>query len=263
MSCGALFAFFLLGCCIMSGIGIAFRNAGRGDGRGDGGLFQVEALRNGEALEVTANEINEAYRANGVAADEKYKGKRVQITGVFLRTENVGNRRICVAVSAQGGRFDCYFDDNHKGELAKLSNGKILAVRGVFIGFGQGGLAAGIEIERCELVEAKPVSLKLSASQFQRERFGDSELFEARYKDKTLQITGKVADKLYEFGNSPIGLSLDCETQPWPPGRLLCYFTDSQKLEKISKGQIITFRAIYSPRPGSGEFTFRNCELLK
>lgn len=105
----------------------------------------------GNALKASANEIVNAYKANAVAADDKYKDKTIQITGWV---ETIGSTRdeayvnVCdPMIGVTGHCFYCFFDDNHKGELAKLAKGQTIMVRGIF---------ADMQLKKCELLEAKP-----------------------------------------------------------------------------------------------------------
>ena len=71
---------------------------------------------------------------------EKYKGKTVQIEGVLLslrpnddkETSVDKGTRVEVSGNMDYGNmdsvgFECYFEDNHKDELAKLSKGQLIA----------------------------------------------------------------------------------------------------------------------------------------
>lgn len=167
-----------------------------------------------------------------IAADEKYKGKTVQLESVVRSTDTDG-----AGTYVDTHNFRCYFDDNHKGALAKLSEGQIIGVRGIF----RRDEDRGKRMEKCELVEPKPVSYELSASRFYQEWREDPGLFEARYKGKTLKITGKVQY------NRAIGVapSTIVGLDSGPDHPLTCRFDEKHwpELKKISTGQDITVRS--------------------
>jgi len=208
------------------------------------------------ALEVTAKEILEAYGTNMRTADEKYKGKTVQIEGVLLSSHRDNdNRRTEVSVVAEGGVFDCFFDDRANGDVVKVPKSDLLAVRGVF-GFRHDRLV----MEKCEWVEPKPRSLELSASQLNNEFRQYDGLAIARYKGKTLLITGTIAGR----DEGPAGLYsrvfLDCgdkfET-------LECKFKDTNwgQVAKISEGRTITVRGRFES--SANHLWIDDCELVK
>src|ERR1019366_534213 len=114
----------------------------------------------------------------------------------------------------------------------------ILGVRGIFV-FQDGHLT----MDKCELVEPKPVSLKLSAVEFNQinSRIPFA-IFRARYMGKTLELTGKVEK------NRPLGhATVHLEAPDGLFSSVYCFFFDKERggvvideeeLRKISGGQI-------------------------
>jgi hypothetical protein len=251
IGCGALLGLLLLASCIGAGTWYAWSNAGAGGWKIPGGADPKIAGAGGakaNAMEVTAKEVRGAYAANGVAADEKYKGKTVRIEGVLQRIGTDGDGKLHLFVY---GGFDFYFDDDHKGEVAKLSKDQIVAVQGTLDG-------ENLTVRKCEFVLAKPIPLELSAYQLGRERVEDRILCDARYKGKTLKVTGKLRER-----GIP-SVSLDGFPDPeWDLGNVWCNFDEypQQELERIPKGQIITIRGKYNPGGINGNL--RACELVK
>ena len=122
---------------------------------GKGGInFGGGSNSSGKAIKVSAIQLFEDYSANEVAADEKYKGKTLEISGMvndigiditktMYVTFNLGRQLEIMTVQ-------CYFDDNHKGDLAKLSKGQSVMIRG-----SCAGKLFHIMVKDCELVTKK------------------------------------------------------------------------------------------------------------
>lgn len=91
------------------------------------------------AIEVTADELIQAYEANEVAADAKYEGKILNVTGVV---DNVGKDIVDTpyVVLTSGGEWEvwgvqCMFDKEHEPELAQLAVGQTVTVQGRCSGY--------------------------------------------------------------------------------------------------------------------------------
>ena len=267
LGCGTLLGLLLIGSVVA--IIVVRPWEGRGVGGGiipGGGDAKIDGGNGpkGNAMEVTAEEIFNAYKANGVAADDKYKGKAIQIRDVVDST----NSNVSGAYVLLSAGFLCFFDDNHKGQLTKLRKGQYLTVRGVFEP-SSGGFKA---MKNCELVESKPMKLELSASEFSRELSGGDGTFAmAWYEGKTLQINGKIKEyrddalvyrEAGQWGNtSRVTVCLEGGEDRV----VACLFNnaDTGPLEKTSKGQLITVRGIYDRHRREGGDGLRECKLLK
>lgn len=114
--------------CLVTAI---FQGAQKGsavyDKTGGGGSAPEEP-----AITVSAAELVSEYDANEVAADNRYKGKMVQVSGVV---HNIGKDIFNnMFVTLQSGHpLQCvqvFFDDSHAGEIAGLSKGTSLTVKG-------------------------------------------------------------------------------------------------------------------------------------
>lgn len=88
----------------------------------------------GPVIEVAADELFKAYQANEVAADEKYKGKVLVVSGII---ENIGKDIMdtpYVSLKAGGeysfGGVQCMFADEAKGQLANLQKDQNVKIKG-------------------------------------------------------------------------------------------------------------------------------------
>ena len=117
---------------------------------GGGKNKQEEAKQIAEekAIEITASDLLSQYKDNEVKANETYKGKVVQVSGIVKRiTER--------AVELKGsGRFelltvDCRFEDNDKKAMSSLTGGQDVTIKGICNGKGP----FAVEIKRCTLIK--------------------------------------------------------------------------------------------------------------
>lgn len=86
---------------------------------------------------VTAKALIDAYDANEIAADQKYKDKVIQVSGQVedISEDIMGDPYITLCIGEYG--FDCvqcYFADSEKGKLARLSKGQNVKVKGLCTG---------------------------------------------------------------------------------------------------------------------------------
>ncbi|MHC5079772.1 MAG: OB-fold protein, partial [Planctomycetota bacterium] len=102
------------------------------------------------ALTVSAAQLFKDYEENEVAADEKYKGKILQVSGevsdigkdimdkmyVNLKTENMFMH------------VQCYFSDKHKDKLKTMKKGQQVTIKGKC-----DGKLMGVNLRGCLLVE--------------------------------------------------------------------------------------------------------------
>lgn len=101
-------------------------------------------------MTISARQLHQAYEANEVAADTKYKGKILQISGTV---EDIGKDitdTIYVTLSV-GGEYtsvQCYFADSHTNDAANLSKGDRVTLKGKC-----DGLMMNVHIRGCSLVK--------------------------------------------------------------------------------------------------------------
>jgi hypothetical protein len=82
---------------------------------------------------VTADEMIEEYKKNVIAADQKYKGKLVQVSGRVAEVKKAPVLGYYVAlISAQSESFDimCYLDDSAVNDAGKLQSGDSVKLMG-------------------------------------------------------------------------------------------------------------------------------------
>lgn len=88
-----------------------------------------------KAIIITAKDLSKAYDENELAADEKYKGKKLEVTGSIEDiAETMGN----ITVSLKGHdilkNVMCSFPEEEKGKVAKLKKGE----KTTLVGIGDG-----------------------------------------------------------------------------------------------------------------------------
>ena len=95
-------------------------------------------------LIVSARKLYEEYNANEIAADEKYKGKIIQVTGIIRDIGNdiMDNAYITLIGDQYFGDIQCYFRE--KSIVAGLSKGKRISVMG-----SCSGLMMNVHLNNC------------------------------------------------------------------------------------------------------------------
>ncbi|HEX8919916.1 MAG TPA: hypothetical protein VF766_00470 [Pyrinomonadaceae bacterium] len=85
-------------------------------------------------IPVTATALYQDYEANEVAADEKYKGKTLAVSGTV---DSIGKDITdTMYVTLNSGKqysitnVQCMFDDEHKNALSRLSKGQKITIKG-------------------------------------------------------------------------------------------------------------------------------------
>lgn len=104
-------------------------------------------------LEVKAADIARSYQTNEIAADRRFKGKVVQITGEVRR---VHKKKTAACIDLMTGlklsllSIECQFDPKSSGELARLTKGQQVTIRGRMSGKA---LFDTVEIKECLLAK--------------------------------------------------------------------------------------------------------------
>jgi hypothetical protein len=121
------FALMVLACCG----GLAVMSGGKGGHQSHSASAEVQ---DNPAIKVDAVCLFDDYEANEVSADEKYKGKVLEVSGVVVSIGKDLFDTIYVTLMV-GGEFQlmkvqCFFGNESKAEAAKLSKGQRVVVRG-------------------------------------------------------------------------------------------------------------------------------------
>ena len=117
-------------------------------GSDDEQTTEIEIASETPEIEVSAKQLYADYEANGVAADEKYKGKVLRVTG---RVNSI-DRDIMdeIYVTLQGddwGDVQCFFAESHVDEAVQLSKGQTITIKGKCDGKMMNVLLRGCTIE--------------------------------------------------------------------------------------------------------------------
>lgn len=87
-------------------------------------------------ISVTANELWNAFHENEVAAEQKYNGRTVRITGVVIdinSAETFKSANVLLKVDGYGGAWGCIqcnFNSKNTQALANLNKGEIVTIEG-------------------------------------------------------------------------------------------------------------------------------------
>lgn len=102
-------------------------------------------------IEISANDIYSAFQENEIAADEKFNGKLVKITGIISSINSSGILTSAnILLSVDGSFFGCVqcnFNSTNSKALANIKKGQSVTIIGTC-----GGLASfNVMINACEL----------------------------------------------------------------------------------------------------------------
>ncbi len=117
------------------------------------GLFSFLAYGSAEDVDVKDKQVEvktsaiklcSAYDSNSIGADDKYKDKVMLISGTIISIDKDFLDELYVEL--QGDEYglinvECYFAEEDKGKLSKLSKGTRLVVKGYCIGQEEGPIA--------------------------------------------------------------------------------------------------------------------------
>lgn len=103
---------------------------------------------------VSASELHKAYKTNEVAADEKFKGKVVRVTGKLIGVSKDFSDAIYLTIhpGTEMGEMEAlhaYFDDNQKAVIATLKPGEVITFDGKVDGFMMGS----VMLKECTLTK--------------------------------------------------------------------------------------------------------------
>lgn len=100
------------------------------------------------SIRISAKNLYKEYLENPVAADEKFKGKTLKVTGNVSSIDKGTDERICVLLETDEliGFIFCYFPDSESKDVAKISRGNYKTVKGKCT-----GKLVGVMLEDCEI----------------------------------------------------------------------------------------------------------------
>ena len=103
--------------------------------------------------QITATDLYAAYKNNAVAADNKYTGKTLIVTGyIFEITKNYDGIYFVILDNKGANGFSstfCYFPANRNSSLSSLQKGQFLSIKGKCIGRGADNIFP--KLENCSL----------------------------------------------------------------------------------------------------------------
>ena len=99
----------------------------------------------GPPMPVKADDLIKAYKANEIAADEKYRGKLLEVAGkVSDISDTLGSLQVDLGISTKDFEMvtvKCSFPDSERPKIAKLQKGNTAT----FLGRGD-GMTAGLYV---------------------------------------------------------------------------------------------------------------------
>lgn len=151
---GAAVTLAVAGCCGLGmwRVGNAMKEAQR---EAERWRAEEEARRKERTVTVPAAELLKEFADDPAAADRKYRGKYLEVTGVVDRVGK--GRHETPFVVLHGGdreaklRVECYFQpagEDEAGRIGRLEDGKPATVRGEFDGF-----VTNVQLRECVLVK--------------------------------------------------------------------------------------------------------------
>ncbi len=104
------------------------------------GIVLLGACGAESVISVTAEELCSAYRDNETAADEQYKDKILEVTGMRELTgssgiDREGNPYTTISSEALSGGVRCWFSPADVLQITKLGLGKEVTIRGKCYGY--------------------------------------------------------------------------------------------------------------------------------
>lgn len=85
------------------------------------------------SITVSAEKLYSDYEDNGVAADGKYKGKVIRVTGVVNNIDRdiMDNIYVTLKGDQYFGDIQCFFSESYVGIASQLSKGQRITVKGM------------------------------------------------------------------------------------------------------------------------------------
>jgi hypothetical protein len=154
------FLLSVVGCCGfgMWNLNSAMRDAGKTAEEAIAkAMAKAEADRQARTVVIEATDLLQEFGKNPAAADRKYAGMYLEISGVVERTGQERHETSFVVLT--GGdqdaklKVECFFDQFHRqddGRIKRLDKGQLITVRGEYH-----GQVSNVQVRDCQLVEPR------------------------------------------------------------------------------------------------------------
>ena len=196
-----------------------------------------EALAKAPMITLTATALYNAYENNEVAADSKYKGKNVLISGTI---KNIGKDILDKPYITLGGSgflgVQCFFEKSNVDQLMSLSKGQRIKVIGVV-----SGKVINVQVKDCSLPSAK---FTLTADELYNAYETNEVAADNKYKGEFVLISGTIEGMSKNlFGNSYIALETGKMSS-----NVKCFFEKGKESELawLSKGERVRVMGVVS-----------------
>ena len=142
------------GCCGLGAWGVN-RAAKNAQEEFERARADAEAERQARTVVVPAAQLLTEFQTDPAAADQKYRGKYLEVSGVVDRTGKQGGHTPFVVL--HGGderpnlRVECFFyfeDEENEGRIERLDKGRPVTVRGEY-----DGRVSNVQLRECVLVK--------------------------------------------------------------------------------------------------------------
>lgn len=205
---------------------------------------------------LTAEEFFKEYKADKSAAERKYKGKVIELSGtVSGMGRNISeDGYLTLEVPKELIGVQCFTADDAPWNTA--IPGQKVKVKGKWPEF-----SISAALIHCVITEAGPSpAMRLTADQLAKEYKADPEAARKKYADKWLIVTGEVVDR--EF-NSVGAASVQLKTTG--DVKVKCSFTafDKAQVKQFKVGQSVTLVGQFTLNFGDAEVGLYFCQALK
>lgn len=204
-------------------------------------------------IEITANELLSAFNKNEVAAEEKYTGKNVRVTGVISDINSADSWSSANVLFETDGLLhdvQCNFDSNNAPALTYLKIGQTVTIEGVC-----GKIQTfNLIIKSCKVIKTvtevqtsvettQTPCIEITASELWNEFDKNEVAAEQTYTGKTVRITGVVNNINSSSTLISANVLLECGTY-YRSIQCNFYAENEASLANLSIGQTVTIEGI-------------------
>jgi hypothetical protein len=214
-------------------------------------------------IAVTAEALEREYDGNVLAADGKYKGKTLDLTGKMVRISRNKPGKVTVELSSEmGGTIECDFPSKDAPpQLTTVAVDDELLIRGVCRGKVDDVVTlAATSVKKVDRTPTGP-PVPVSAEDLGKAYEENVVAADGTYKGKLLEVTGKVLRVTKNNKPGKITVELGTDERLWA----LCDFVakDGQtQLGAVKTGDKVVIRGACRGN-GEGVPTIENCSLVK